>query len=98
MKQMESYNKVILMGWVEWTAAGGFGMILKQSGAKAEARVSVEWANSAYTKDGDEFIPEGAAVLVEGTLEGKTVRDGPLVKATRVYSIEGGVYRNHERR
>lgn len=99
MRVPEAYNRVVLMGTVEWTTphGEGFGMILNHaSGAR---RVVVEFDTGKFDPQAPErFIKEGVAVLVDGELSGDSSRGHPCVIAYTVRSIQNGEFITHKTR
>lgn len=95
----DAYNRVILMGTVEWTTREGFGMVLRPVPLdQPVTRVAVEFKNGSYGDSEVPHIPEGAAVLVDGRLSGRVARDEPVVIAEVVRTIESGNHITHEKK
>lgn len=89
-KEMMGFNQVVLMGHVEWSEVGGFGMIVKGAGEK-RVHIAVDISDLPNKTS----IHEGAVVLVSGSFEGMVARGEPVVRASSVGSVEGGKYTVH---
>lgn len=95
MSTTTEFNRVILMGWVEWSTSEGFGIIVGVRTDGTDFRVSVRWhASGSGNLD---LIQEGASVLVDGELEAECGLGHPQVNAHSVKSIIGGMYRDHRK-
>lgn len=95
MRSSSEFNRVILMGWVEWSTSEGFGIIVGVRTGGTDFRVSVRWPASG--SGNLDLIQEGASVLVDGELEAECRSGHPQVTAHSVKSITGGTYRDHRK-